>query len=396
MHPSNRQWLRFWIRVVAVLLLALAATVARAASSCEWEAVEHVVAVGDVHGAYDRYVEILTVAGVIDANGRWAGGSTHFVQLGDVVDRGPDSRKALDFLRRLEREAQSAGGRVHVLLGNHEVARMLGDLRLTALAEYEAFAASGSEALRERFLQTLKPAERDEALKQTPLGQIEMRQAFGRDGEYGKWLRQLPVTIKINGIVFVHGGISPAVAPLGCSAINDQVRRELTSDLDKTRTAPLASLAARVDGPLWYRGLTQEPDAFAPQVTDILSKLGARAIVIGHTVSTTGRIGTRFDGRVVQLDTGMQRAYVPNGRASALEIRGGEATAIYVDRREPVAIAKGSGVSEEEEARSPFDELTLGVNALAPSLSTAYFFGAPAALFDTTRTLAACIVPPMS
>ena len=396
MHPSNRQWVRFWIRVVAVLLLALAATVARAASSCEWEGVEHVVAVGDVHGAYDRYVEILTVAGVIDANGRWAGGSTHFVQLGDVVDRGPDSRKALDFLRRLEREAQSAGGRVHVLLGNHEVARMLGDLRLTALAEYEAFAASGSEALRERFLQTLKPAERDEALKQTPLGQIEMRQAFGRDGEYGMWLRQLPVTIKINGIVFVHGGISPAVAPLGCSAINDQVRRELTSDLDKTRTAPLASLAARVDGPLWYRGLAQEPDAFAPQVTDILSKLGARVIVIGHTVSTTGRIGTRFDGRVVQIDTGMQPAYVPNGRASALEIRRGEATAIYVDRREPVAIPKGSGVSEEEEARSPFDELTLGVNALAPSLSTAYFFGAPAALFDTTRTLAACIVPPMS
>ena len=223
-----------------------------------------------------------------------------------------------------------------------------------------------------------------------------MRQAFGRDGEYGKWLRQLPVTIKINGIVFVHGGISPAVAPLGCSAINDQVRRELTSDLDKTRTAPLASLAARVDGPLWYRGLAQEPDAFAPQVTDILSKLGARVIVIGHTVSTTGRIGTRFDGRVVQIDTGMQPAYVPNGRASALEIRRGEATAIYVDRREPVAIPKGSGVSEEEEARSPFDELTLGVNALAPSLSTAYFFGAPAALFDTTRTLAACIVPPMS
>jgi len=399
MHPSNRQWVRFWIRVVAVLLLALAATVARAASSCEWEGVERVVAVGDVHGAYDRYVEMLTVAGVIDANGRWAGGSTHFVQLGDVVDRGPDSRKALDFLRRLEREAQSAGGRVHVLLGNHEVARMLGDLRLTALAEYEAFAASGSEALRERFLQTLKPAERDEALKQTPLGQIEMRQAFGRDGEYGKWLRQLPVTVKINGIVFVHGGISPAVAPLGCSAINDQVRRELTSDLDKTRTAPLASLAARVDGPLWYRGLAQEPDAFAPQVTEILSKMGARAIVIGHTVSTTGRIGTRFDGRVVQIDTGMQPAYVPNGRASALEIRRGEATAIYVDRREPVAIAKGDGVSDEEDlvGADPCVGPRASVTSRrwADTLVRPYFFGV-AAPFDTTRTLAACIVPPMS
>jgi hypothetical protein len=392
MRSLDRQRLRFWIPVVAVLLVGSAAGVARAASPCEWEGIERVVAVGDVHGAYDRYVEILKVAGVIDANGRWAGGSTHFVQLGDVVDRGPDSRKALDFLRRLEREAQSAGGRVHVLLGNHEVARMLGDLRLTTLAEYEAFAASGSEALRERFLQTLKPAERDAALKATPLGQIEMRQAFGRDGEYGKWLRQLPVTIRINGIVFVHGGISPGVAPLGCGGINDQVRRELTSDLDKTRTAPLVSLAARADGPLWYRGLSQEPDTFAPQVTEILSKLGARAIVVGHTVSTTGRISTRFDGRVVHIDTGMQPAYVPNGRASALEIRRGEATAIYVDRREPVAIAKRDGVSNEDDLVgtdpriSPYAHLA----AVAP-----YFFGATVP-FDTTRTLAACIVPPMS
>jgi len=392
MHPSKRHWLRFSIRVVIVVLLASAASLAGAASRCEWEGVDRVVAVGDVHGAYDRYVEILQAAGVIDANGRWAGGSTHFVQLGDVVDRGSDSRKALDFLRRLEREAQPAGGQVHVLLGNHEVARMLGDLRLTVLAEYEAFAGSTSEALRERFLQTLKPGERDEARKQTPLGQLEMRQAFGRDGEYGKWLRQLPVTIKINGIVFVHGGISPAVAPLGCSAINDQVHRELTSDLDKTRAAPLASLAARVDGPLWYRGLAEEPESFGPQLTDILSKLGARAIVVGHTVSTTGRILTRFDGRVVQIDTGMQRAYVPNGRASALEIRRGEATAIYVDRREPVAIARRDG-SEEQYRDFVGADPCVGPR---PSMTVrTYFFGA-AVPFDTTRTLAACIVPPMS
>ena len=103
-------------------------------------------------------------------------------------------------------------------------------------------------------------AERDTAAAQMPPGFIEMRQAFGREGEYGKWLRQLPATIKINDIVFAHGGISPAVAPMGCAAINDQVRRELGDDLDKTRAAPLESLAARVDGPLWYRGLAQEPD----------------------------------------------------------------------------------------------------------------------------------------
>jgi diadenosine tetraphosphatase ApaH/serine/threonine PP2A family protein phosphatase len=146
-------------------------------------------------------------------------------------------------------------------------------------------------------------------ISQMPLGFVEMRQAFGRDGEYGRWLRQLPVAIKIDGLLFVHGGISPEVAPLGCDGINDQVKRELTSDLEKTRANALASLTARADGPLWYRGLAQEPDTFAPQLTEILSKLRVRAIVVAHTVTPLNRITTRFDGRVIEIDTGMQPAY---------------------------------------------------------------------------------------
>jgi hypothetical protein len=310
-----------------------------AAAVCEWNGIERIVAIGDVHGAYDRFVEILKLTGIIDNELRWAGGRTHVVQAGDILDRGDDSRKAMDLLRRLERPAQSAGGALHALLGNHEVARMLGDLRLVAPGEYAAFATSNSDSTRDAYLKTLTGS-RDELIKQMPLGFVEMRLAFGRDGDYGRWLRQLPVTVKINGFMFLHGGISPAVAPLGCAEINDQVRRELTSDLDKTRANPLVSLAARADGPLWYRGLAQEPDTFAPQVTEILAKTHARAIVVGHTVTPTSRITTRFDGRVIEIDTGMQPAYIPNGRASALEIRGGEATAIYVDRRDPVELPK--------------------------------------------------------
>jgi hypothetical protein len=325
-----------------------------AASRCEWTGIERIVAVGDVHGAYDRFLEILKIAGVLDADAHWAAGNAHVVQLGDIVDRGPDSRKTLDFVRRLEREAQTSGGQLHLLLGNHEVARMLGDLRLTVAGEYEAFATVGSPGVRDNYLKTLKPGnnlEREQLIEQTPLGFVEMRQAFGRDGDYGRWLRQLPVTIKIDGFQFVHGGISPAVAPLGCEAINDQVRRELTSDLDKTRAAPLATLAARTDGPLWYRGLAQEPDTFAPEIDEILAKTHARAIIVAHTVTASGRITPRFDGRVIQIDTGMQPAYVPGGRAAALEIRKGEATAIYVDRRDPVNVPReGSGAVAPEPA----------------------------------------------
>ncbi|PYR22499.1 MAG: hypothetical protein DMF95_29080 [Acidobacteria bacterium] len=351
------------LRITCVWTLSVAAAVVTfgsrplpAASPCEWNGIDRIVAVGDVHGAYDRFLEILKIAGVLDADAHWAAGNAHVVQLGDIVDRGADSRKALDLVRRLEREAQTSGGRLHLLLGNHEVARMLGDLRLTVAGEYEAFAKVDSPSVRDNYLKTLKPGnnfEREQLIEQTPLGFVEMRQAFGRDGDYGRWLRQLPVTIKIDGFQFVHGGISPAVAPLGCQAINDQVRRELTNDLDKTRAAPLATLAARPDGPLWYRGLSQEPDTFVPQIDEILAKTHSRAIIIGHTVTASGRITPRFDGRIIQIDTGMQPAYVQGGRASALEIRKREATAIYVDRRDPVSMAReGPGAVAPEPAWS--------------------------------------------
>jgi hypothetical protein len=328
-------------RALAAFIALVLAQPVLAADKCEWTGVDRIVAIGDVHGAYDRFVEILKVAGIIDGGLHWAAGKTHVIQLGDILDRGDDSRKAMDLARALEREAEKAGGRMHLLLGNHEIARMLGDLRLTTPGEYAAFVTTDSAEVREKAAKALKPATDEELaqlIQQTPLGLVEMQRAFGRESEYGRWLRQHPTVIKIDQFLFVHGGISPAVAPMGCAAINEQVQRDLTDDLARTREAPLATLTARVDGPLWYRGLAQEPDTFAPQIDDILTRQAARAIVIGHTVTPTGRVTPRFGGRVIQIDTGMQPAYAQGGRASALEIVRDEGTAIYVDRRDPVAL----------------------------------------------------------
>lgn len=341
------------IAVAAALVAAAAALFepAAAASRCEISGAQRIVAIGDVHGSVDRFTDILKAVNLVDDKAHWVGGAAHLVQLGDVVDRGPDSRAALDLLRRLEGEAEHAGGAVHALIGNHEVMRILGDLRYATPGEYAAFATHESEMMRQRYLQTVKSDERDQVSQATPLGMVEMRAAFGRQGSYGEWLRKHDGVVKINGVLFVHGGISPAVAPMPCAAINEQVERDLTSDLDKTREAPLATLTARVDGPLWYRGLAQEPETFTPQVDDILTKQAARAIVIAHTVAPTGRITLRFDGRVIQIDTGMQPAYVQGGRASALEIVKGEASAIYVDRRDPIALPKRAGASGPAPAR---------------------------------------------
>jgi hypothetical protein len=322
----------------AALALAVAASAGSrvpraAASSCQINNVDRIVAVGDVHGAYDRFVEILRAANLIDDRQRWSGGRAHLVQLGDVVDRGPDSLKALDLLDGLQREAQRAGGAVHPLLGNHEVMRMLGDLRYTTPGEYAVFTTSKSTEVRDAYVERAK---KDNAPVATlpPLGFVEMRVAFGQNGRYGKLLRSHDAVVQIDGIVFVHGGISPAVAALSCDAINETVHRNLGSDLAQTRSEPLAQLATSVEGPLWYRGLAEESDAFAPMVDDILAKQKASAIVTGHTVTADGRVRVRFGGKVIQVDTGMQPTYVQGGRASALEIEHGTMTAIYVDRRD--------------------------------------------------------------
>jgi hypothetical protein len=327
--------------VAAAVALALA-TPARieprlyAESSCQTNGVERIVAIGDVHGAYDELVRILRVARLIDAENKWIGGKAHLVQLGDVVDRGPGSRKAIDLLRSLEKEAADAGGRVHVLLGNHEVMRILDDLRYTTPGEYQAFATPDSPGVRERFLQANGLTASEENLKATPLGSVEMRIAFLPQGPYGQWLHQLDVVTEINGIVFMHGGLSPAVAAMSCDDINATVRRDLAEDIAKTRAAPLESLTAREDGPLWYRGLAQVPDTAGEQIDDTLLRHHARAIVVGHTIATEGRIRVRFGGKVLQLDTGMQPAYATGGRASALEIRNDTFTALYEDRTDVV------------------------------------------------------------
>jgi hypothetical protein len=123
---------------------------------------------------------------------------------------------------------------------------------------------------------------------------------------------------------------------MSCAEINDGVRREIGRDYDKTMRDFTKTLSVGENGPLWYRGLALEPDTFAPEVDAILAAQRARAIVVGHSIAPA-RIGTRFGGKVYLIDTGMQRSYVRDGAASALEVKGSTITAIYLDRREVLA-----------------------------------------------------------
>ena len=77
-------------------------------------------AVSDLHGYLRPFQASLREAGLVDQDHRWRAVSTDLVVLGDVIDRGPDSKDVIDYLLQLHTQIQAAGGRLRVLIGNHE------------------------------------------------------------------------------------------------------------------------------------------------------------------------------------------------------------------------------------------------------------------------------------
>jgi hypothetical protein len=202
-------------------------------------AAPRVVAIGDVHGAFDQFVEILQTAGLVDAKRQWIGGTTVLVQTGDVFDRGPKVREALDLLMRLEEEARRAGGRVEALLGNHEVMNLLHEFRDVSPASYAAFADARSESRRQRAFddyvklvkQRATPGEapaREAWLASHPPGFLEYVEALGPRGKYGRWLRSHKVVTTEGGTAFMHAGVRADMAP-SFDDINRTATREIAA-----------------------------------------------------------------------------------------------------------------------------------------------------------------------
>jgi hypothetical protein len=333
-------------RIIRVALLALAAALAFTPGVLAAAQPKRIVAVGDLHGDYAAWLTIARAAGLIDAIGRWAGGRTTLVQLGDIVDREPDSLKIIRSLQQLQKEAPRAGGRVVVVLGNHEAMNLLGDYRYTTPGELAAFATPNSAALRERVYDQNRAAiekaaqaanppltpqqARDAWIAQHPLGWVEHKLAWSPSGELGRWAASNPAVARIGDTLFVHGGLSAEYAKLGTAEVN----RRVAAAMAAADSSP-ASVLSDPLGPLWYRGLvTRDPKAdpdgaaaaaakprppLEEELAAVLAATGARRIVVGHTPILSG-IAISHGGRLVRVDTGNSRYY--GGQPSYLEIVG--------------------------------------------------------------------------
>jgi hypothetical protein len=336
------------IRSVAALLSMLAIGAPGTAGA---QQAARIVAVGDLHGDFDAWIAIARAARLIDAGNRWSGGAATLVQLGDVTDRGPDSLKIVRSLQQLQREAPASGGRVVVLLGNHEAMNLLGDLRYVAPGEFAAFVDNRSHARRERLYMAsrqeleatakalnsdIRPSQvRAEWLARTPLGWTEHRAAWKPAGELGRWAVANPALVKIGTTLFAHGGLSAEYARIGIDEINRRAQVAMLAVDDR----PDSILNDQL-GPLWYRGLVtrdprQDPDGAATaaarprppleeELTAVLAATGTRRIVVGHTPSRSGVIVSN-SGRLIRADSGISRYY--GGQLAYVEIVGERVTA---------------------------------------------------------------------
>jgi hypothetical protein len=258
--------------------------------------------VADTHGEFEILVDMLRAQRVVDAKLGWSFGRGHLVVLGDVLDRGANQLEILWLLYELEARARKAGGAVHLLLGNHETMVMRGDLRY----------------MNPKYAHSTQV-----------LGAPSYSRLFDAGSVLGQWLRTRPAMLRIDDLLFLHGGVSRELLErkLPLSAINDGVRAALEeqppfSPAQRERVDFLLGPA----GPLWYRGYFAEhgdaPAATAADVDLALAQFGVKRILVGHTIVPT--ITPLYDGRVIAVQVYPAHDAAGHDHFEALAIRNGK------------------------------------------------------------------------
>jgi hypothetical protein len=210
-----------------------------------------------VHGQYFTMLSLLQANGIVDAKVNWNFGDGHLVIVGDVFDRGDKVTDIFWLIYKLEKQAEKAGGKVHFLLGNHEVMVLQNDLRYVNRVYRFTMGA-----IRRSY-----------------------NALYGPDTYLGRWLRSKPVAITINDIAFSHAGFSEPMLRLGLSfhEVNTLFQEQIIDQSEEhVMNDPRLALLYTEAGPIWYRGYFA--DGFTRgDAQHILRRLKAKHVVVGHT-----------------------------------------------------------------------------------------------------------------
>jgi hypothetical protein len=211
--------------------------------------------ISDIHGNFKGLQMILTGAGVLNNNLNWFFGKGHLVIEGDFFDRGINVTECLWLIYKLEKEAEKCGGKVHLILGNHEIMNMKGSYR---------------DVRYKYFINSI-------------ILDLNYKNWYSSDSELGRWLRSKNSIEKIGNFLFLHGGISKDFPKgiLSITEINDSIRAGIDKNFSKGELSKNIFLGN--SGPLWYRGLVKETENLE-EIEQTLKSLNAVKMILGHTI----------------------------------------------------------------------------------------------------------------
>jgi len=243
---------------------------------------EPIVAISDIESGFGAFRQFLVTHGVADLQLNWTFGQGHLVLVGDFVDRGASTTQVLWAIYKLEQAARAAGGHVHFIIGNHEIKNLQGNFQS---AHEKYFYIAGM------------------------LGK-QQYQLFDDNALLGRWLASKNVLEVINGVAFVHGGLHPELANYQTSVaeINQIVRSGYrTLYYSPVTVSKMSFLQSGTTGPAWYRGYFKD-DLTQQQVEQGLTTVGAKAVVVGHTLQ--GKVTAHFNHKVFAIDVKHPKDYL--------------------------------------------------------------------------------------
>jgi len=296
---------------------------------------DRIVAIGDVHGDVDALSGCLKLSGIIDDNESWIGGTTHLVQLGDILDRGDTERNCIDLLFRLRQEARLAGGQVHILLGNHEVMNVDLDFRYVTNNAWEGWGdAQPTGSVRLDLKASL-------AVVGFPAYMKQRVQAFRPGGFEAKRLSKMPVAIVIGDTLLVHGGLREKHVKYGVERMNKEMAAWLAGP-PKFRGADKPEIIDESDSPIWARLYsTPTPKSSAEtELEEVCKALKVKRMVVGHTPQLRGinAFVSEDNYEVWRTDTGMSSGMM-SGPLECLEVlRDGTTHVLTKDGVVPAAL----------------------------------------------------------
>jgi hypothetical protein len=256
-----------------------------------------ILAISDIESNYGALRDFLIDATVIDDDLNWTFGKGHLVLVGDFVDRGYFATQVLWLIYKLEQEAQEQGGRVHYIIGNHELKMMHGDYGVADPKYAEVASILGKQQL----------------------------DLYSSKSLLGQWMASKNTVELINGVLFVHGGMHPDLADhaLSIDEVNRIIRQTYSERVGSSQSRQENGiLISRETGPCWYRGYFKDNLA-QEQIDRVLEKFGAEAVVVGHTVQK--RVNRRYNGKVIGIDVmhpNDDHKLWPEGHSEALLIEG--------------------------------------------------------------------------